>query len=345
MASNNFLKFIAILQTIGIILVVFGHSFHEHPGGDMGFDMLIYRMFHSFRMPLFMFVSGFLMVFTTFKNDRKPLPSINKFFSNKAKRLLLPFIVISALVFIPRALLSDYADSEMDMSWKDLFDHLIFSGNAVIPYYWFLQASFILLICSYSFIWLGKRFNVPDYITFFSLFLVTLIIYFTHTPFDRYFSVSNVCDLGIFFTLGCMYCHLCETVDKFLPWDNLVFLLFCALVWGALFFLTEGSSWMFICSIMGILMCISLAKFLVKKQNTSFDHLFGTNYIIFLLSWFFNVATQQVLHHFIELPWFVYTIFSLVFGVYGPWLIFQIMRKHRSSRLMSRAAFLLGQKL
>lgn len=63
--KQPFLKFIAYLQVIGIILVVLGHSFHEYPDGNMGRSLLMYRMMYSFRMPLFMFVSGFLMVYTT----------------------------------------------------------------------------------------------------------------------------------------------------------------------------------------------------------------------------------------------------------------------------------------
>ena len=65
MTEKKYLKFIAYLQIIGIFLVVVGHSFHEYPDGDYGRSMLLYRMMHSFRMPLFMFVSGFLMVYTT----------------------------------------------------------------------------------------------------------------------------------------------------------------------------------------------------------------------------------------------------------------------------------------
>lgn len=65
-SNERFVKFIAYMQVIGIILVVFGHSFHEYPDGNHGTSMLIYRMMFSFRMPTFMFVSGFLMAFTTF---------------------------------------------------------------------------------------------------------------------------------------------------------------------------------------------------------------------------------------------------------------------------------------
>ena len=55
--EGNFVKFVAYLQIIGIILVVLGHSFHEYPDGRMGDSVLILKMLQSFRMPLFIFVS------------------------------------------------------------------------------------------------------------------------------------------------------------------------------------------------------------------------------------------------------------------------------------------------
>lgn len=74
-----FIKYIAYLQVIGIILVVLGHSFHEYPDGDFGRSMLFYRMLFSFRMPVFLFVSGFLMVYTTRLRAPKARPSIGQF--------------------------------------------------------------------------------------------------------------------------------------------------------------------------------------------------------------------------------------------------------------------------
>ncbi|MDE6134813.1 MAG: acyltransferase family protein, partial [Muribaculaceae bacterium] len=61
----GFLKFVAYLQIIGIILVVLGHSCHMYPDGNHGHSTLLYRMLFSFRMPLFMFTSGFLLILTT----------------------------------------------------------------------------------------------------------------------------------------------------------------------------------------------------------------------------------------------------------------------------------------
>jgi len=101
--SKTFVKYIAYLQILGILLVVLGHSFHEYPDGAHGSSMLMYRMMYSFRMPLFLFVSGFLMVFTQFSGNDRPIDS-SKFIKGKLKRLMLPFLIITLVTYIPRTL-------------------------------------------------------------------------------------------------------------------------------------------------------------------------------------------------------------------------------------------------
>lgn len=54
------------MQIVGIMFVVLGHSFHEYPDGCHVASILVHRMIFSFHMPMFMFVSGFLLVLTTF---------------------------------------------------------------------------------------------------------------------------------------------------------------------------------------------------------------------------------------------------------------------------------------
>ena len=116
--QKTFLKFIAYLQIIGIILVVVGHSGHEYPDGHNGTSTLFYQMLYSFRMPLFMFVSGFLMVYTTkiAENRTKVALTPLAYTGNKIKRLLLPFCVLTAVTFIPRILMTSMADDSISHS-------------------------------------------------------------------------------------------------------------------------------------------------------------------------------------------------------------------------------------
>ena len=50
---------IYFMQTFGILLVVLGHSFYQTKDGNV-----VVEWIYSFHMPLFMFVSGYLLDYT-----------------------------------------------------------------------------------------------------------------------------------------------------------------------------------------------------------------------------------------------------------------------------------------
>lgn len=342
--STRFLKFIAYLQIIGIVLVVFGHSFHEYPNSNHGTNLLIYRMLHSFRMPLFMFVSGFLMYYTThIIRDKKP--SFIHFFKTKVLRLILPFLVLTLITFVPRTMLSNMADDDLCFSFSSLLDSIIYGDRLVIPYYWFIQASFVLLVTTFGYISLAKHLRIPDFLIYALLFLLSSIPAFISINITMLFSLNMACRLAMFFVLGIIYCRYASYIDVYIQWTSVLFFATIVALWIILFFIAENTLYLNFCSLAGIIMCISIAKMLENKHINILDHLIGANYIIFLLSWYCNVLSQQVLHHYTNLPWYVYTILSLISGIYIPWLAYKYLQSHRHSRWVKFTALLLGQKL
>lgn len=339
---NRFVKYIAYLQMMGIILVVFGHSFHEYPYCPYN-DLFIYRIMHAFRMPLFMFVSGLLMAYTTEFRPHARRPSAGKFVLTKVDRILIPYLVILTLTFIPRTLLSGYADSEVDLSFSEFLNSLIHGSTLIIPYYWFLQASFILLTVCYGIITLCKNIGVPDFISYSILILISLLLLVLPLEYSDFLSINEVAQLGIFFTVGAFCGRYFEAFDRIPVFNSPLFLLIFLALFVVLFFLTENTSWIIFCSFAGIFMSITFAKILENKHITVLDHLIGANYIIFLLSWFFNTFSQQFLHHYIDLPWYIFTLLSLLTGVYIPFLIYHLMEKHSSNKAVKIMARLLGQ--
>lgn len=340
---KQFIKFIAYLQIIGIVLVVAGHSFHEYPDGEGGGTLLFYRMLYSFRMPLFMFVSGFLMVFTTRLRTTSPRPGVRQFAKVKLRRLLLPFAVLTLVTFVPRAAMSAYADDSLGMSLDTLWRALVYGDSLVIPFFWFLQASFVLLVFSYTVITLGERARISEPKLYLLVILLFVILPFLPLRYGYFFSVNEVVRLGLYFVLGAAYSRYAAGIDRHIPWTSPAFMLTMAGVWAGLFFVTEGTEWIRLCSIAGIVMCISAAKWLERHNVTVLDHLIGANYMIFLLSWYCNVAAQQVLHHFVELPWWCYSVLSVVSGIYIPWLGYRYIQRHPGSRWVRVSALLLGQ--
>ena len=344
-SPKKFLKFIAYLQVIGIILVVIGHSGHEYPDGHNGTSTLFYQLLYSFRMPLFMFVSGFLMVYTTKITDtstqieRKPLAYIGE----KTKRLLLPFCFLTAITFLPRVMMSSIADDYVSLSLHSFIFAFLDKQYMPIPYFWFIQASFILLCINYCVLYSTRKARISAHIITTSLLGLFILFYLSDIPTTRIFSLNEVKRLGLFFIMGCSYCVFAKLIDNIIPWQRWWLFALCLTAWGCSFFAFQNTPWILLCSILGIMMCISLAKIIEARNWHFLDHLQGANYMIFLLSWYCNVACQQVLSHFISLPWYIYSILSFVSGIYVPYLVYKYLENHQNSKSIRILTILLGQ--
>ncbi len=342
--SNSCLKFIAYLQIIGIILVVLGHSFHEYPDGQLGHTMLLYRMMYSFRMPVFMFTSGFLMAYTAFIRSGSNSLSVSRFTVKKVKRLLIPFVTLSLITFIPRSLMSGMADDPIEMSFDSLWQMFFYSHSMVIPYFWFIQSSFTLLILNYALLRLTEKY-CSYRTTQLILVMIFAVLSFLPIEWTSFFSFSETIRLGIYFVLGGLYAISSGRVDRYIVWHSPFFLLAVSVVWAVLFFLCEDTPFIIFCSIAGILMCISVAKILKYRKWDMLDHLIGANYMIFLLSWYCNILSQQILAHYVSFPWWIYTALSLISGIYIPWSGYRYIQNHPQSKFVRISAFLLGQRI
>jgi hypothetical protein len=67
--------------------------------------------------------------------------------------------------------------------------------------------------------------------------------------------------------------------------------------------------------------------------------------MIFLLSWYANVVSQQVLSHIIVMPWYCYSILSVALGIYIPVAIYNYLREHREHKAAKLCSLLLGQRI
>ncbi len=344
-SPRQFLRYVAYLQVIGCLLVVLGHSFHEYPDGSMGKSLELYRMFFTFRMPLFMFVSGFLMVYTGFRRSGGQL-SLVKFTGSKLKRLLLPFFTLTLFTFYPRAKMSFMADEPLSADLPTFLKSFFYIDYMPMPFLWFLQASFLLLVFCFGFIVVAKKVKLPEWGYCLLLLALFVVLPLVEIPFAGFFSIGQVQRLGIYFVCGIVYAHFHEDLafffSRYLGFKTFLF----GVVWCGLYFSVGANRWgaMF-CSFAGIGMCICLAHWLVVHRIGVLDHLVGATYLIFLLSWFFTVLFQQVLHHFVSLPWWIYTLLSLAGGTYFPWLLYRWMRGHPDFWVVRLGALLLGQNI
>lgn len=319
--------FVSYLQTIGIILVVVGHSFHEYPI-DHGHSLLAYRLIYSFHMPLFVFISGYLLAYSTFIRDKRK--RIKEFIVEKSRRLLVPYFVLGAITFIPRALMSGMADSTIELSWGSFAESLIYSDKLSVVFFWFLPAIFIILNIAHIAIKATNYVNTP---TFYLIAIVAgLVLNLADIGNIFLFSLSDALSLLIYFILGMAYCTYQKRIDSAIKIDNCSVAIGCGLLWLLLYYLEMP----LLCAIMGIVMSVGLSKIMANANFGLIKHLDGASYMIFLLSWYPSVAAQQILHHFTDFDWWIYTILSIIVSIYIPWGVFRFIMSYREKSSIVR---------
>lgn len=312
------LREISFLQTFGIILVVFGHSFFRIPP-----DNIMIRWIYAFHMPLFFFISGYLLKYT--HPDISDI-NIKRYFTHKAKRLILPYIVISSLVFVPKALMSKYAVRPITLDWHSYIDQLLIPYHNVLGAYWFMPTLF--LIFAFFIIatkLLGK--NVTGSISILIAFiLINVFIPFTK---DSLLNISGVVYYMVYFIIGYDYrdSRLEEKIRKANGWYIFIITLSISILF---LIMPYFRFYDILAAVNGIMLSIALSKIYEKYQCHFLDHLYGATYNIYLFSGIFQILSLQMLLHFVHLSPIVYIPLAFIFGIYGPLILSKLRIFHQA---------------
>ena len=159
---------IDVAKGIAIILVIYGHLI-EHslaPFSQDFFQNPIFKIIYTFHMPLFVFISGYLMFGSLTRN------SVKDVFKSRCKSLLVPFVSLAVLVVILTYGLNLAFGKNVTFNiGGDLADQLFLK-----PLVWFLFSLFAFssFVCL-SFI-LEKRLGV---IAFAVVYLLLILLPFT----------------------------------------------------------------------------------------------------------------------------------------------------------------------
>lgn len=341
--------YVSFLQAFGILLVAAGHAFPTD-----GHDGLLYRWIYSFHMPLWVFLSGYLLRYTTpaAAPGTCPLAGIRfggrgGFLDKKVRRLLVPYLVISTLVFLPKVWLSRWAVKPVELSWEAYAEMLLVPSKNVIVYYWFLPTIFILLTGTVLFAKLLGRFRFGGRVPLWVWLLVALAAaVFNPLAGVTWLNLGGVVKFAFFFVLGIVYCTRQGDIDRNLqlgaPWPTIG--------WGAtsVFLTVTGYGHLnplfaSLTAVCGILFALSLGHACLRAGFRFFAPLDGATYAIFLFSWFPQSALRVLLYDYGHFsPWIGVPLSTLA-GMVLPWLVWKGLQYGKRWPAGRAAAGLLGQ--
>ena len=279
------------------------------------------------------------------------------FVCKKAKRLLLPYIVISSLVFLPKVYLSYYALRPVNGSLSEWVHMLIYPWDNVIAIYWFLPTLFLTTILCVLIFWLFRKYNNSKIPYFIVIGMLLLNIY---NPLRGFLllNLEGAVHYLLYFTLGIFYCQFQEKINKTL-YARSYTTLFITFLLSIILLLYHTANpphslplhhpYLYILVAIikatnGIIMSISLGYLYAEKKWSFFNHLYGTSSAIYLFSWFPQVVCQQILIKIVPIPWQIVTFLAIITGVYIPVIIYKILfyikKKNKYGKYL---ALLLGQ--
>lgn len=308
------LPHIYFLQTFGIILVVLGHSFYR-----ISSDNLFIKWVYGFHMPLFFFISGYLLRDVHPDISSMKLWRNNGYMMRKIRRLLLPYFVISSLMFVPKALMSNYTVWHINLDWCSYIDMLVYPYHNVFGAYWFMPTLLLIFFVFIGIVLAAERWHlhIDIRIVLIACMVINISINFHH---ESLLNILGVAYFMVYFVLGYVFRkynykkylnHLSPFITFFIT-----FILSIILLYTPYFRSIE-----LLTAINGIMLSMTLEAIYKRYRCNFLNHLYGFTYFIYLYSGFFQILSLQILLHFVPLPPYVYIPFAFLTGLYGPWCI------------------------
>lgn len=310
---------IDILYTIGALLAVFGHS---HPGNwdlfaGTVFAHIIYFIY-TFHMPLFFAIAGYLLI-----NSKSLMnKSYFVFVKEKAQKLLIPYVVISAIFLIPKGYLEFGNLSFINIQF--LMRTFFSPRDNVWGHFWFLPVLFIFYATLSLFVKWIKRLNQKKatIILIFTSF-VFLALYFFPIQSD-WLGLKDICNFSIYMIIGIGYGYLYINSLKL---NTTLSCGMCLLLFGIsvglYVFAYQIACTKFVISCFMLLSLLFFAKTINGLGTKVFLYISKKVFTIYIYSWIFQSFTEQVLIK-LNAPWYIFTIVMLPIGILLPLLMSEI---------------------
>ena len=185
---------IDIARAISIMLVVVGHY---RPDNSPEWWMTFYSVLHTFRMPLFLGVSGYTYMYLLRERKDKQR-NYQEFVKNKFQRLMIPYFFISVFVITVKLLVGGEGAAENPVSLASYYQ--MFYYPAAGPFVWFVFVLFMIFL-------IIPFFNTRKGLI--ALYLIALLLHFAPFELPEIFSyVSDFKAMLIYFVTGCLFYEL-----------------------------------------------------------------------------------------------------------------------------------------
>lgn len=265
------LVYISNARIIGILLVVFGHSYPLT--GEIPELLDAVRSFiYCFHMPLFVFISAYLVSKTGSIEKYGSKQYIQKRFA----KLFVPYFGLSVLGFLPKILMSGFINDEVEFSFTYFIRTLLVPRENVWGHFWFIPMLFVMALVSVLYVnFLQRNRKVAI-----AICIIAFVLIFVPTT-TNWFAINDIKNYMFWYLSGLI---IGET-EVFTRFKSLLKGMVC-LACGFLIFILCGmrayNAFVAVFLVIGIIwLCMYIDLEKIRILNTIGKYSFS----IFLLSW------------------------------------------------------------
>lgn len=336
-------RYISFLHIWGILSVVVGHTFYN------GYGVHVYAWIFSFQLTVIFFASGWLMCHGLRKGGRTvadvSLRPTDAFWVKKAKRLLVPYVILNTLIYLPKAALAGYTMRTYEASLGNYLHVMTHPLEAPNGAYWFMPALFLTFVL---FVLVAKAFHFVPRRAQWPVALLGVAVALWFYYYAQINVLARVAYYTIFFAAGYWTCSQ-DYLQRPVRHDVPLFVgSFVALTCGVWYAYDYGYYYFFLYSLAGTLMSIALASIYVRRDWHVLDRLQGSNMIIYL----YHVYVQSAIwaaYRWAGAPGEPYDLLhravAAVLGVAVPYLMYRFMQRHRQHWAVRVLLFISGERV
>lgn len=339
---SRYLSEILIVQLLATYLVILGHSYPfitEIPGWLQKAQIFIY----CFHMPLFVFISGYLLIYTSqsIKHNTK------EFLSKRFLKLIIPYFVLSLVAIVPKFYLQHFLNDSLSLDSESLIRVFLVPRENIWGHFWFLPMIFVQGVIGFI---LDKIYSILKFRKI-GWILTTIILFVLYTfSFHRaitpWFSVSDLVRFSWLFSLGC-FCATLNIIEHLRI--NHTLLISIILFAISLVYFLLADQWYLNAieqasiAIIMILALLLLSVYLAGKIKFNRNAIYAQTFTIFILSWPCQILCNVTMERLLHCPYYIVMPLQFTAGVIGPIILIRIVNYMENKYNKHWISFLLGK--
>ena len=332
--ERNEIIHISILQIIGPMLVILGHSlngnsivmadtFNKAAGFGKYWYIFSKHWIYLFHMPLFFMISGYLLSHKNYLNGK----SYKSFIVQKFWRLIFPYLVWNIVFYIPKIYFQNLTNDIMEVSITGIIKSFFFPMQNIWGHTWFLVALFVLYLATplWERVCSGKIGKVV-------MLVIGIFMYFVPIN-TQFLCFDSLRRNFVVFILGCILGGVSVDSIKAHAKKYEVFYYVVAVILSIVYTIWYYELEAFrVLPATFILIALIFLALKVKKLSENMIDLAKRNYGIYIMHWPIMIVVRTVCIA-LNMPITITIILTTVCGFIGPNVVISLLRKTKFRKI------------